>query len=353
MIAPDDGDQYLIGYGTDDVMAGGLGNDRMDGGLGDDTYLFNPGDGRDEIHDVGGTDRLVFGAGISADALILSRADSGYRDLVVAFDGSTDRVVIHNAFLDDGSRRIESFNFADGTVWDWDTIKVRQLDAKDVGQTMVGYETDDLLDAGGGNDFIGGLDGDDVIIAGLGNDTLEGHGGSDTYIFNIGDGSDRVRDWGDGVDTLAFGAGINPDDIVVWRQGSGKRDVVFDITGTDDRVTSLYQMQNLGFDGLDRISFADGTVWTVEDLWLKLLAPTDADQHLLGYGTDDILGRGKGNDLLEGYGGSDTYVFNLGDGQDRVRDWGDGVDTLAFGAGINPRRHRRLAHGVLRARCRL
>ncbi|MGJ7904231.1 calcium-binding protein, partial [Lysobacter sp. 1R34A] len=50
---------------------------------------------------------------------------------------------------------------------------------------------------------------------------------------------------------------------------------------------------------------------------------------------------GVGNDSLQGYWGGDTYLFNLGDGQDTIRDNGSysstGIytDTLRFGAGIS------------------
>ncbi|WP_294754982.1 calcium-binding protein, partial [uncultured Ruminococcus sp.] len=45
-----------------------------------------------------------------------------------------------------------------------------------------------------------------------------------------------------------------------------------------------------------------------------------------------------GNDILYGEFGDDTYVFNLGDGQDTVNEEGawTGVDTVAFGEGITP-----------------
>src|SRR3546814_11629254 len=45
---------------------------------------------------------------------------------------------------------------------------------------------------------------------------------------------------------------------------------------------------------------------------------------------------------LSGDGGNDTYVFNAGDGQDVITEWGDsgggdsGTDVLELGAGISP-----------------
>jgi Ca2+-binding RTX toxin-like protein len=42
---------------------------------------------------------------------------------------------------------------------------------------------------------------------------------------------------------------------------------------------------------------------------------------------------GKGNDLLKGGYGDDTYLFNAGDGQDTIFE-GSGTDTLRLGEGL-------------------
>ncbi|MNY84494.1 Bifunctional hemolysin/adenylate cyclase precursor [compost metagenome] len=58
---------------------------------------------------------------------------------------------------------------------------------------------------------------------------------------------------------------------------------------------------------------------------------------LMGVGTTYI--GGKGNDTMTGAYASDSYIFNLGDGQDTISDYSAGVantDTLSFGAGIAP-----------------
>ncbi len=51
-------------------------------------------------------------------------------------------------------------------------------------------------------------------------------------------------------------------------------------------------------------------------------------------GNDTLIG-GAGNDTLYGGGGDDLFLFNLGDGRDKIKlDDRYGTDTLAFGAGI-------------------
>ena len=46
----------------------------------------------------------------------------------------------------------------------------------------------------------------------------------------------------------------------------------------------------------------------------------------------------RGNDILQGHYGQDSYVFNIGDGQDTINDIG-GSDKLVFGEGIHQGKH--------------
>ena len=49
-----------------------------------------------------------------------------------------------------------------------------------------------------------------------------------------------------------------------------------------------------------------------------------------GSGGDDILDGAKNADFLNGGNGEDDFIFRSGDGNDRVGDFEDGVDTLRF-----------------------
>jgi Ca2+-binding RTX toxin-like protein len=50
------GDDTIDGGSGHDTIDGGLGADILNGGSGDDTYVYNLGDGADEITDAGGDD---------------------------------------------------------------------------------------------------------------------------------------------------------------------------------------------------------------------------------------------------------------------------------------------------------
>ncbi|WP_282601237.1 calcium-binding protein, partial [Ralstonia pseudosolanacearum] len=140
--------------------------------------------------------------------------------------------------------------------------------------------------------------GNDTINAYAGNDVLDGGDGNDSIL--AGDGNDQVFG-GLGLDTIDGG---NGDDVI---DGGGDNDTITDTSGTN----------------------------TLKG----------------GAGNDTIIGRGTfqggtGNDSLvssDFYSG-DTYLFNVGDGQDTISDYGGsaamgyttaGDDTLKFGAGIN------------------
>jgi Ca2+-binding RTX toxin-like protein len=128
------GSQYtLIGGAGDDTLTvvannpyyrpdnnsleGGTGNETMSGSARRDTYRFNLGDGVDSITegyaDAGYSDRIVFGAGVAAVDIAVSRVGN---DLVLSHRNGSDRVTVKNWFSS-AAYQIETVEFADGTVW--------------------------------------------------------------------------------------------------------------------------------------------------------------------------------------------------------------------------------------------
>ncbi|MBI4985581.1 MAG: hypothetical protein HZC24_09635 [Rhodocyclales bacterium] len=204
------------------------------------------------------------------------------------------------------------------------------------------------------------------------NDVLAGNAGSDIYLYNLGDGADVISDSGryfglPGADgnTLKFGPGITPDMIRVLHEGNR---CVLDL-GNGDRIDvgmNAFDDQLLhGFDlnanpftsfAIQTVEFADGTSVGMQDFVMQRgLAKTGTAGEETLVGDDlyhawiaDRLEGGAGNDVLQGGGGSDIYVFNRGDGADRIEDtpygsvwdatwheWlANGLNTVVFGAGI-------------------
>ncbi len=181
----------LVAYGTDDLLAGGLGDDSLSGGRGNDTYVFQQGDGQDVLIDqdgsVGNIDTLQL-TDLLADEVTL--AIDGF-DLLVQVIGSDDSVRMQNWFAGAASR-VEQIVLADGTVWDAAMIQSLASPATSADDYIVGLETDDTLDGAGGNDTILGMNGDDVLIGGRGNDTLFGGYGANEYRMGRGEGFDEI-----------------------------------------------------------------------------------------------------------------------------------------------------------------
>lgn len=160
-----------------------------------------------------------------------------------------------------------------------------------------GLVGNDTLKGGEGNDTLLGDKGDDSLIGGGGNDQLYGGIGADRLSGEVGD--DRLyggdgNDWlsgGDGNDQLSGG---NQDDTL---SGGALNDILRGDAGND---------RLMGETGIDTLSGGAG---------------------------DDWLDGGKGTDTLTGGTNADSFIFRNGDGQDRVTDFADNVDTLIFAGG--------------------
>ena len=339
------GDDTLIGNHGNDSLDGGSGIDMLRGGKDDDTYVFGRGYGQDTVADNivvdnrGGSDTVLLAADLLPADISVVQADGG-RDLVIRINGTSDQLTLDNT-ITDGHARIERLVFADGTVWTYEHMLALTTGGTPGDDSISGDSSANFLAGGAGNDTLTGNGGDDRLDGGTGTDVLKGGAGNDTYVFDLGYGLDRIADniaVGNrgGFDTVELGVGLLPSGIGVT-QATGGSDLVVRILGTSDQLT----LDNTVSDGnarVEQLVFADGTVWTYE--YMLALATTatagddvfygDASSNILAGGSgndtltgnlgDDSLEGGTGNDLLRGGAGNDTYIFNLGDGADIVRD---------------------------------
>ena len=348
------GNDRLDGGAGNDVLDGGAGNDHLAGGAGSDTYLFGLGSGHDLINNydtsVGRLDRILLSSGISPQDVTIRR--SGL-DLVLSLSDGADTIRVQSFFHQDGAGgyQVDRIDFADGTQWNVATIKELVLQSTDRTDKLSGYSTDDVIDGGIGDDNIEGLagsdtllggsgndslfggDGDDVLHGGSGNDYLDGGAGSDTYLFGRGDGHDRISNYdrSEGrLDVIQLAEGIAASDIRLTR--SSNNDLVLTILDTGDTVSVLGFFHQDASTGhfIDRISFADGSFWNLEQIKLQVLQSTDSSDTLYGYATDDVIDGGVGNDTLIGNQGDDQ--LSGGEGDDRL-EGGVGNDRLDGGAG--------------------
>ncbi|MDE7251323.1 MAG: DUF2974 domain-containing protein, partial [Acetatifactor sp.] len=407
-----DGNDKLYGEHGDDTLIGGAGDDYLSGGYGSDTYIYNRGDGNDTIDNFDPSesrenDRLVLGGGIRPEEIGIKRDG---KNLVLTDTVTGQTVTVRNAF---GNKvdYLENIVFEDGTVWGREYISSRLsvITGTEGADRLVGYSNDaygydgnesiyggagndyldgsygnDVLYGGEGNDELYGSGGNDILVGGAGDDYLSGGAGSDTYLYNRGDGNDAIWNSDSSAsclnDRLLFGEGINPEEIRLTRQGDDM--IVTDtVTGQKITVQDAFWGQ-WGY--LYNVEFADGTVWTMEDMQEMLsvirggsdadtlkgagkvrgytnnetfyggegndtiyggsgndmLYGEEDDDVLYGEDGDDVLVGGAGDDYLNGSYGSDTYLYNRGDGNDTI-DNSDSSDTrendrLVLGGGIRP-----------------
>ncbi|MBL4827672.1 MAG: hypothetical protein JKY66_08170 [Spongiibacteraceae bacterium] len=358
-----DGNDILQGGEGDDQLYAGAGNDELQGNLGNDTYFINTDAGQNTIYNrdndgANSIDKIVFSSDISPEDVQLLRVNDDLHILLA--DSLT---LVDNYFDADASNQthlVDVLEFTNGTNWNVETIKAMVLLGNDSEQTLLGYATDDDINAAGGNDTVYGRGGDDTLYGELGDDILYGGAGNDT--LNGGQGDDQLNgnsgvdilDGGDGDDVLHGGA-----DNDVLYGGSGV-DTLYGDSGSDtlhggDDNDNLYGngllLGESGNDYLEGSGILDGGVG--DDYLLSLGADTliggegndilVAATDVFDVSSNDLSG-GLGNDTLYGSNGDETYRFNVGDGQDLIIETkadeaysniDASNDTLVFGAGIN------------------
>lgn len=194
--------------------------------------------------------------------------------------------------------------------------------------------------------------GDDVVNAGQGNDLIKGSGDAD--LIDGGSGEDTVAYSNTTLQTIInFNVGI-PSTLYNFRVEVNKgawTDYLYGIEylylgGKDDSLI----LGDIDFDGIDGFlgidfggndSGGDSVDASAFNRAIKMKALGNDyfsingkfyvsgveriigsrfyDEILAGASNDTLTG-GRGNDILEGKGGDDTYIFNDGDGFDRVVD---------------------------------
>jgi Ca2+-binding RTX toxin-like protein len=189
-------DDYLLGFGGNDIIDGGLGADTMNGGTGDDTYFVdNPGD---RIIEGGGFDTAVMGYNFSA----------GYLATFI------ERFVFGSGVLDG-----EGSNFSD------------ILEGNALGNVILGLAGNDTLLGLGGDDFLRGGEGDDIIDGGAGFDTASYSDSTVGVTVNLGLSTYQIT--GFGADWLISIEQLNGSNFADRLTGSSGADTLLGLSGDD------------------------------------------------------------------------------------------------------------------------
>lgn len=266
---------YLWGDEGNNILKGGAGDDFLDGHLGND--VLEGGAGADYLGGIGGGDTASYEG---SNAGVFIDYTSGE-----AFGGHAtgDRF--------SAMQHIRGSRFAD---------------------ELKGDASANHIDGGAGDDWIVATKGADTYVGGEGLDTVD-------YSDGFATGHSTYQQWVDGGywewdDWLQQHVFIN---------GEGYYETV---TGT------RLGLQVAG--GIASWRAADGTAGDHSLIGVEHVIGTAGADTISLTGADEFITAGKGNDTLNGGGGSDTYYFNLGDGADTVAETNVGSNVLSFGEGI-------------------
>lgn len=358
------GADTLGGNNGNDELTGGTGVDSLVGGNGADTYIWAQGDGNDMINDnvsqISERDVLRL-TDTASTGVTLTRTSGGY-DLSIRINATAEVLTIRSMFTGtSNSYGIEAIEFSDGVIWELEDILAKTATNGTSGNdNLAGSDYADNLNGFGGNDTLNAGHGDDVLNGGAGVDSLNGGNGHDRYLWSTGEGSDTINDAGTSLteaDKLVFG-NVTSTGVTLTR-ANGSNNMLITVTATGEVLTVVNQFQAAtSGTGIEAIAFADGVLWTLDDIQdATTLTGTAANETLNGTTFRDNLNGGGGNDTLVGntgddtitggagndllYGGSngfvadtdgqDVYRWFKGDGNDIIRDWSRStieVDTL-------------------------
>jgi Ca2+-binding RTX toxin-like protein len=279
--------ENLVGSAFADTLTGDANDNVIDGGNGIDT--INGGDGADVISTGFKADIVDGGNG-------LDTVDYSLSDFAQTIN-LTSNVNVNGHANGDTLTNIE-YVLGSNTRKD----------------DITGNFLDNILDGQGGNDILRGGRGDDTMLGGIGKDAFYGGKGAD------------VHDGGDGRD---------------WAKYNGSSELV---------VVDLINGGTAGIalgDTFINIENVRGT-----DFGDTILGNNDDNKVIAGQGNDIVYGRGgkdalqgndgndtiiggTGNDTMRGQAGDDIFVYNDGDGVDKILDFddfgNDQIDLSSFG----------------------
>ena len=295
-IVGDDQDNNLRGIFTENTFIGGKGNDIIEAYGKNNTYVYRKGDGNDIIHDNGNESTIYF-EDIRRDEVEFS--NQGGRGLNIKVKGTQDSINIKQYYIYNDIL----LKFSDKTV----------LSGKNISLTVAGDDGD--------NDLYGYI-GNDILEGGKGNDTLNGGYGDDTYVYNKGDGNDIIIDGG-GKDVLYF-KDLGYNDVQFFKQDSN---LLIKVKSTEETITIRDMLSYFPYK-MFSFKFSDGTIRDSSNINIAIVGD-DQDNNLRGIFTENTFIGGKGNDVLEGGYGKNTYIYHKGDGNDTIYDL-RGNNTIDF-----------------------
>jgi Ca2+-binding RTX toxin-like protein len=269
----------LIGNGEKNFIDGGNGDDNIQGAAGDDALLG--GAGADTMDGGSGTDTTTY----------LSSPDSVFVNL-------SNQMLLINLISDEEIQIPLGANSGLGGDADGDRLfKIENLQ---------GSAYDDVL-VGSGSGVIDGYEGNDLVVAGAGQETLMGGNGQDWLSY---------RQSNAGVNISLVTGGL-PSSLVIFDNPPGSGGYA-----AGDRLEFAKNAKNEVISGQSSFENLEGSTGS------DRLEGDRQNNILKGLGSGDRLDGLEGDDTLEGDDGNDQ--LNGGDGNDLL-EGGAGADILSGG----------------------
>jgi len=324
-----DGADTLYGGAGNDRLDGGTGIDILDGGTGDDTYVVDTSSDQIIEPEGAGSDTVEASFSFTLCATLENLTLTGTANIDATGNGLANTIKGNS-----GNNRIDggagvdwmaggagNDTYITETSGDWIVENAGEgidLEFRNYETTLIlnanvenlalggtiyrgnGNGLDNIITGNDSDNNLFGLAGNDTLIGGAGNDALFGSLGQDTLIGGTGDDYYEID---------------NAADVITENVGEGD-----DFVRATISWTLGANLERLAVDGTSALSVTGNTL--ANGLW--------------GNQGDNVMIGGLGNDYLYGDKGQDTYVFNLGDGQDSIDDYDliSGGDILQFGASI-------------------
>jgi hypothetical protein len=291
---------------TSQLVRGMAENDALSMGNNLDIYFYKIGDGLDVIDDNGSFDDdwLLFEGHSLAEAQFSRFIDSN--DLYISF-ANGDEIIINDALNGSVADELSGFAFDYGESITIDEIRSQIL----------------LNLSSATNDHIEGFTDTDILNPGAGADSMVGNNGSDLYQYFIGDGADYISDNGSfDTDRLEITGYTTATTNI--RRIINTNDVLLEFTNTD-KILILDTINGSTSNQVEEIAFIDSAeVLSMQDIRTQYISQNQSvnDDNILGFGLAETFNGGAGNDVIQGFNGSDTYVYGNNDGYDRIRDSG-------------------------------
>ena len=242
-----------------------------------------------------------------------------------------------------------------------------------------GNDGDDTIDAGAGNDTVNGGNDDDLLNGGAGVDVINGGNDSDTItVSSVSEGNNDTVNGGSGgndfdvLDLIGVGPvqiitqvpdsdGNGTDGTVIFQSptdgapigtldftnieqilsdgpfvgGGGSNGIVDGTSGNDDMPVGFMDAEgDMITSGDDEINAGAGNDEISSGAGNDTIFGGDGDDAIRSGSGDDVVSGGVGHDLVFLGSGKDTFVFEAGDGGDRVANFQTGddqVDLSAYG----------------------